>query len=238
MRKVIGSKKQEMRNRILNYINQFLDERTDVFLNEKDLQFYLVRKLIDTNTFDKVYIDYEIKTDYLPEFYGDYIWKNDRKIVIDILIKNDGVFYPINVNYRTINTLLNEKYLIFEETNYVLNKNKAPHSIVCYNIWKGVRTLELLNNHYYQFIERGITIFITNDFKYSSSVFRNDCQFRSFAFSEALINEVRWENATENRLNKYPNFELTYTYECEWRILNIITKKENREVLETTLLIL
>jgi hypothetical protein len=202
-------------NEISLLIQSILLERNTAFLKEQDIQIYLAMKLIESEIFDKVFVEYRVPINLI----NDYPWGNTNKIDIDILLEKEGRFMPVEIKYKTKSTII-ERRLLGTNTRIEL-ANHVAHTNSCYDIWKDVKRNELLASTF-DSVNNGVVIFITNDEKYIHGP-NNRSSYYNFSFrNTSEINEVRWgPNVNASKLISHPNYVLDITYNINWVNMNI-----------------
>ena len=77
-------------------ILKFFNQNNELFFNERDLQMHLALWLKESkNNYDDVDIEYYVPQNELKE----YIWDNELRI--DIVVKKEEEFLPIEIKYKT-----------------------------------------------------------------------------------------------------------------------------------------
>ena len=116
------------------------------------------------NSYDDVDVEYFVPWHEL-EKVGEYIWKTELRL--DIVVKKDGVFVPIELKYKTkklerqihrFDELLDEKVVVM--------KNQGAQDLGMYDFWKDVRRVELVRNRFKR-VKNGLVVFVTNDILYT-----------------------------------------------------------------------
>jgi hypothetical protein len=202
------------KNEIKSLLRNLLLQRNDVFLKEQDIQIYLAVQLINSNMFDNVYVEYRVPVNLID----GYIWANDYKVDIDILLEKEGEFMPIEIKYKTLETRIHKNLFGEINTTIVLPYDVAQN-ISSYSVWKDVKRNELIKSNFENVVD-GISIFITNDSKYIIGPGINT-QYYQFSLREGNnLDRIVWNNVTEEKLQKLPNFDLEEPYIVRWEELN------------------
>jgi hypothetical protein len=201
------------KNEIKKLIRRILSEREEVFLKEQDIQLYLAMKLIDTNMFDNVFLEYRVPI----ELINGYIWSNDNKIDIDIIIEKNDQFFPIEIKYKTKETEINRMLFNSHDININLTKDGAETNNT-YFVWKDVKRNEIISSTF-ENVLLGLTLFITNEDRYSNGP-RTNTQYYPFSLRNSTeVSNIEWNGASESKLEKLPNFELENGYVVNWEEL-------------------
>ena len=80
-------------------VNQFLEQFNELLFNERDFQMHLATWLRNSaNSYDDVDVEYFVPWHEL-EKVGEYIWKTELRL--DIVVKKDSVYVPIELKYKT-----------------------------------------------------------------------------------------------------------------------------------------
>lgn len=190
-------------------IEAFLESREEKFFNERDLQMHLALYLERSNKYDKVEVEYYVpKSELLPE----YMWDSEMKI--DIVVRKDGKFVPIELKYKT-KAIAGVHYKRFGEkiSDDCIIKNQAAQNISKYDFWKDVRRLEILKKKFKN-IHGGICLFLTNDQSYKSTP-RDNAKCKNFSMNPSSLHgtNMNWQgDAPKSR----PNFTLDREYYTRW----------------------
>ncbi len=163
-----------MREQILEQISNALSIRNEFFIREQDIQLYLTNYFINTNLFDRVYIEYHIPS----LFINNYPWTDSNKIYIDIVLEKDSVFYPIEIKYKTKSQLI--PLLIFGQNENITLGQHGAQNIGCYDFWKDVKRLELFEQNF-QNVEKGIMLFLSNDNSYQNAPLNQNVGYAKFS---------------------------------------------------------
>ena len=193
-------------------IEAFLESREEKFFNERDLQMHLALYLERSNKYDKVEVEYYVpKSELLPE----YMWDSEMKI--DIVVRKDGKFVPIELKYKTKAIDGDQDIERFGEQicNVNIIKNQAAQNISKYDFWKDVRRIEILKSKFRN-IEGGICLFLTNDQSYQKEP-NNSAKCKSFSMSQGLHHRDKsWQGKQEKEIASRPNFKVEKEYAIKW----------------------
>lgn len=80
-------------------ISSFLSERTELFLNESDLQMKLSVYLMQSGNYDDVNVEYYIPFNQLD----GYLWNNE--LYIDIVVRRGDEYVAVELKYPTKKSL-------------------------------------------------------------------------------------------------------------------------------------
>lgn len=130
---------------ILNNIIKSMAGNRPFFYSEFDFQHYLALEL-KANGYD-VFLEYPVKVGNVCH--------------IDIIAKKDGVFYPIELKYKTKAMICPGLF----GTSHQLQSHRA-YEKNRYLFWKDVDRLEKLKKQYEGKIGEGYAVFLTNDDSY------------------------------------------------------------------------
>lgn len=131
-------------------IKEFLDKELKVgriFLNEWDFQMNLTLFLTDIKKY-KVYLEYAVPFVFCEKANGTYPFTNKENINIDIVIEKEGLFYPIELKYKTKKAVI--EFERFGETKTLSLKDQSRIPMSRYDFWKDVARLEFLKNNFNQ----------------------------------------------------------------------------------------
>jgi hypothetical protein len=163
-----------MRNLILQQITNALSIRNFFFIREQDIQLYLANYLINSNLFDRVFLEYHIPSLLI----NNYPWADSNNIYIDIVIEKDNLFYPIEIKYKTRAQLI--PLLIFGQNENIILGQHGAQNIGCYDFWKDLKRLELFEQNF-ENVERGVMLFVSNDFTYQNAPLNQNVGYAQFS---------------------------------------------------------
>lgn len=169
-------------------MNELKKERK-VFASERDFQFelaFVIRKKYPKAT---------VILEYCPDF--------DPNMHIDILVKIDGKWIPIELKYKNKGC----KITVIEKKNE-MEYNLKYHSCVCdirYDYLEDVERIEKIKNNKKQMFEKGYAIFITNN----SNFYEKSYPLNSLHEGNN-ISPANSKNYTKNKLN------ITGSYDMKW----------------------
>lgn len=206
-----------MRQQILEQINIALSMQNEIFIREQDIQLYLAYYFRKTNMFKNVFIEYHIPRELL----SNYEWTDVNNIYIDIVLEKDNLFYPIEIKYKTEEQVL--PLLIFGQNTKVKLKRQGANNIGCYDFWKDIKRLELLEQTFSN-VERGIVLFVTNDIKYLKLPSSTNVGYAQFSINQgreiANNSYITW-NGDLTISNNRPGFTLNHYYFINWTKMNM-----------------
>lgn len=154
---------QQIEADIKEFLNKELKEGK-IFLNECDFQMNLSLFLTHIKGY-KVYLEYEVPLDFLEKANETYPFANKGNINIDIVIEKEGLFYPIELKYKSKKATIN--FERFGEAKSVSLKDQSRIPMSRYDFWKDVARLEFLKNNFNQ-VPGGLCIFLTNNQIYTN----------------------------------------------------------------------
>lgn len=195
-------------------IRSFLSDRTELFLNENDLQMKLSVYLMQSGNYDDVNVEYYIPFNQLD----GYLWNNE--LYIDIVVRRGDEFVAVELKYPT--KKITEPILRFGEqlSEVPLLKEHSAQDIVQYNFWKDVRRMELLKKRFPS-VKKGLAILLTNDMLYMKPR-REGIVCEQFSTAEGMHNSSRhWSTRKEWMDKGYPDFDLDGQYAIEWHHSNL-----------------
>lgn len=211
-------------------IECFLENREELFFNERDLQMHLALYLIDKHR-DEWDVDVEY---YVPskQFDKDYPWKKSRnpkepqEMRIDIVVsdKEKQEYVPIEIKYKTkkidSKSIKNFDRLGECEEELDLLKDQSARDLGMYNYWKDIRRVELVCKKYEK-VKNGFALFLTNDIKYTDKPSKEDCNYYNFSIHQNKhLNkeEIKWKS-DDSKIAKspsYPAFKVDGEYCLGW----------------------
>ena len=196
-------------------VNQFLEQFNELLFNERDFQMHLATWLRNSaNSYDDVDVEYFVPWHEL-EKVGKYIWKTELRL--DIVVKKDNVFVPIELKYKT--KKLERRIHRFDELldeKVVVMKNQGAQDLGMYDFWKDVRRLELVNKRF-EHVKGGLAVFVTNDSLYTqkSKPTSNHYLF-SMVEGEACSKQKHWCNSMSKCAQTHPDFDVEKEYSIKW----------------------
>ncbi|AVM55529.1 hypothetical protein C3V44_07790 [Capnocytophaga sp. oral taxon 864] len=149
---------------IKEFLNKELEEEGRVFLNEWDFQMSLSLFLTHIKGY-KVHLEYVVPLNFLGKKNNkEYPFANKENINIDIVIEKEGLFYLIELKYKTQRATI--KFERFGEINCVSLKDQSRIPMSKYDFWKDVARLEFLKESFEK-VKGGLCIFLTNNETYT-----------------------------------------------------------------------
>jgi hypothetical protein len=214
-----------MRQTLINHITTFLTNFVGFFHSEEEVQILLAQHLLNTGLYDNVFVEYYVNRQLIP----NYPWNNDKKISVDIVIRIDNDFIPIEIKYKTKRQVF-PHHVFGSQTNVELAKQGAQNE-GCYSFWKDIKRIEIFKETF-NLINSGLVLFITNDLSYLNQP-RADVQYGPFSIHQgrqvvqgsflnwdATIKPIRPERA-----EKFPGLTMSNSYTINWQDLNIENHK-------------
>ncbi len=197
---------------ILNFFNQ----NSEIFFNERDLQMHLSLWLKQSKSnYDDIDIEYYVPQNELDE----YKWDNELRI--DIVVKKEEEFLPIEIKYKTKKVEL--KINRFGEKlnqNVTVIKNQSAQDLGKYGFWKDIKRLELICKRFKN-VKNGVAVFLTNDQSYTKeSSPSSNCY--NFNMNEGLHStNKQWLNKETQCAKENIGFELDKEYHIYWNCYKI-----------------
>lgn len=158
-----------------------LSEKRKVFVSEDDFKFELAKLINDKD------LGFDIRLEFCPILIPN--------MHIDILlIDKNKKWIPIELKYKTklLETTINE------EAFNLKNQGAKDHG--CYAYLYDIHRIETLIKKYKDKVDKGYTIFITNDLSYREKpqLKRGKCYYQEFALTDGIIKEktLNWDSST------------------------------------------
>jgi hypothetical protein len=216
MFKQIGDNKLNiMRNQILQQIITALGLRNTFFLRELDIQIYLTNyfknlNLNDNLFYDNVFVEYHIPSNLIP----NYPW--GENIYIDIVLEKDGLYYPIEIKFKTQRQQL--PLLVFGNNINVTLEYHGAKNIGCYDFWKDVKRIELFEQTFNN-VKRGVVLFVSNDITYQNAPGNPNVGYAQFSIHQGRVipinSALNW-NGNLAVANGRPPITTNYAYSINW----------------------
>ena len=150
------------------------------FYSEADFQHNLANELRQTGY--TVYLEYPI---------GGYH--------IDIILEKDGMFYPIELKYKTCLTKCQDLF-----KNSVTLKNHGASDIARYSFWKDVYRIEQIKANWADGrIAEGYVVMLTNDEKLWTPKAQKGIDSVFEIFQSHQVKKVEWGGAKNNYAPDY-----------------------------------
>lgn len=205
---------------IKEFLNKELKEEGKAFLNEWDFQMSLSLFLTHIKGY-KVHLEYVVPLNFLVEKNKKkYPFANKENINIDIVIEKEGLFYLIELKYKTQRATI--KFERFGEINCVSLKDQSRIPISKYDFWKDVARLEFLKESFEK-VKGGLCIFLTNNKTYTKGDKGISEEFTMEAQKPHIGTLTLKDGKTKK---KCPEFSLSKDYQIEkWdKVANEETK--------------
>lgn len=191
------------------------NERDEPFYNERELQVSLALFLEQTQHYKKIYLEYyvPVKDNNKTKLSEGYVWNSKIKMEL-VVVVGDNSYIPIELKYK-IKKINEPRVMRFGESieHVDIIKTHGAEDIGCYDFWKDVRRIELVQDHYSKVVG-GIALFLTNDSLYYSP--KKENLYYNFRLSEDNNgSKMYWKDDSETK-NTHPNFELDHTYLPKW----------------------
>ena len=215
----------KIRENLINQINTFLGNHFGFFHSEEEVQILLAKYLLNTGHYDDVFVEYYVNRELVP----NYPWNNDKKIAIDIVVRVENNYIPIEIKYKTKRQIF-PHHVFGSQANVELSEQGAQNE-GCYSFWKDVKRIELLHETFNLNYE-GLVLFITNDPSYLNPP-RPDVQYGPFSIhNERQVAQgtfLNWDGTKKaikvDRAEKFPGFTISRDYTINWQKLNILNHK-------------
>jgi hypothetical protein len=214
-----------MRENLINQINTFLGNHFGFFHSEEEVQILLAKYLLNTGQYDDIFVEYYVNRELVP----NYPWNNDKKISIDIVVRVENNYIPIEIKYKTKRQIF-PHHVFGSQTNVELAEQGAQNE-GCYSFWKDIKRIELLYETF-NLNYAGLVLFITNDLSYLNPP-RADVQYGPFSIHNgrqvAQGTFLNWDGTRKaikaDRAEKFPGFTISRNYTINWQNLNILNHK-------------
>jgi hypothetical protein len=214
-----------MRQILINQIRTFLNNHVGFFHSEEEIQILLAKYLSNVGNYDDIFLEYYVS----KKLITNYPWDNDKKISVDIVVRIDNDYIPIEIKYKTKRQIFPHK-VFGSQTNVELAKQGAQNE-GCYSYWKDIKRIELLKEAF-NLNNLGIVLFITNDLSYLNSP-RPNVQYEPFSIHEGRTvlqgSFLNWDTTRKpikvDRAEKFPGFTISNNYLINWQDLNIQNHK-------------
>lgn len=200
---------QQIEEDIKEFLDKELEEKARVFLNEWDFQMNLYLFLTHIKGY-KVHLEYVVPLKFFVEKNKKkYPFANKENINIDIVIEKEGLFYLIELKYKTQRTTI--KFERFGEINCVSLKDQSRIPMSKYDFWKDVARLEFLKESFEK-VKGGLCIFLTNNETYT----KGDKGISEEFIMEAQRSHIGTLTLKDGKTKKKcPEFSLSKDYQIE-----------------------
>jgi hypothetical protein len=214
-----------MRDNLINQIGTFLENHKGFFHSEEEVQILLAKYLLNSGQYDDIFVEYYVNRELVP----NYPWNNDKKISIDIVVRVENNYIPIEIKYKTTRQIF-PHHVFGSQTNVELAEQGAQNE-GCYSFWKDIKRIELLHETF-NLNYAGLTLFITNDLSYLNEP-RPDVQYGPFSIHNgrqvAQGTFLNWDVTRKaikaDRAKKFPGFTISRNYTINWQNLKILDHK-------------
>lgn len=209
-------------------IEDFLRKNTKLFYNERDLQMNLALFLKSKGYYDEVFLEYSLPLSLLPKEIEE-LKKNERKglffrenkkgkeimdsnIRIDIVLLKGGIFYPIEIKYKTKKEKGKSEFSRFGVKMGELKhfKDQGAQNIGRYSFWKDVARIEFVKECFSPNIAKGFCVFVTNDESYKA-----DHTNFSMKEKEEQDGVIQWNKEELSLAKTHPKILLKQKYKIE-----------------------
>ena len=212
---------QQIEEDIKEFLNKELKEEGRVFLNEWDFQMSLSLFLTHIKGY-KVHLEYVVPLNFLVEKNKKkYPFANKENINIDIVIEKEGLFYLIELKYKTQRATI--KFERFGEIKSISLKKQSRIPMSRYDFWKDVARLEFLKKCFKK-VKGGLCVFLTNNEIYTNKELGVSEMFSMEEKGKPRSGELKFKEGALKEKN--PAFSLLEKYQIdEW--YNIKNEKTN-----------
>lgn len=186
--------------------------RTSYFTREQDIQIALAHFFETSGAFDRVFVEQHIPANFIP----NYPWTDANNVYIDLVILKDGVYYPIEIKFKTKRQEIPLSVLGNDELTSL--GQQGAQNIGCYDFWKDVKRLELYETCFPQ-VQQGIMLFVTNDEAYLQPPLNLNAGYAQFSTHEGKLvahdETLDWNGDLAISRNR-PPIQLSRTYCLTW----------------------
>lgn len=204
-------------NTLKGDIINFLENQTELMLNEMDFQMQLSLHLLLTNHYEDVNVEYYLPTKNTHLLEG-YNWNSNMRV--DIVVSREGEFIPIELKYPTKSVTRDVSRYGVIINDFPVLRNQGAQDLVKYNFWKDVRRVELLKK-IFPSVKYGLAILLTNDLNYLKET-RSEAACSGFSTSGkySVGGEMKWKEEVALKTS-HPDFYLEGQYQIKWNPLTI-----------------
>lgn len=148
-----------MREDVIRIVRNAIENRTQFYTREQEIQIHIAKELEGSGLFDYVYLEYHIPSQSIE----NYPWLDANNIYIDIVVKRNGRFLPIEIKFKTkAQQILTN---VFGTDLPIVLGQHGAQNIGCYDFWKDVKRLEIFENQF-ENVDQGVMLFVSNDESY------------------------------------------------------------------------
>lgn len=203
----------------------FLESNEELLFNERDLQMHLATWLRNSKkSYDDVDVEYYVPWEELgKDTSGEYvyIWKSELRL--DIVVKKDGEYCPIELKYKT--KKVERKISRFNEElsdEVIIMKNQGAQDLGMYDFWKDIRRVELVRNRFTN-VKGGLAVFVTNDPLYTKASRENSNNYllNMTEGKHSVIKHWQNEESACAKMKSYKSFEVEKEYSIKWHHRNV-----------------
>ena len=192
---------------IESYLNK---EHSEILFNERDFQMHLATCLKESGHYDDVDLEYYVPTDILNGYRE--LW--DAELRIDILVRKEKEYCPIELKYKTKQIKSSLKRFGELVKDVVIVKNQGAQNLGMYGFWKDVKRVEMVKDRFGG-VTSGVVVFLTNDDLYMKPS-REDSNNYQFTMCEGVNSRSkRWQRDTKIT-SAYKDFDLSKDYNITW----------------------
>lgn len=192
----------------------FLKSYDELLFNERDFQIHLATWLRNSaNAYDDVDVEYYVPWQELNKV-GNYFWESELRL--DIVVKKDGDFCPIELKYKT--KKVERQISRFDEImddKVIVMKNQGAQDLGMYDFWKDVRRVELVRKRFKR-VKGGLAVFMTNDDYYKKGS-RMSSNSYSFNMTNGVHSPIKhWKSEDSTCAKTHKSFEVDSEYAIKW----------------------
>lgn len=189
--------------------------------NEHAFQLYLSQYLLQSKHYDDVLVEYLVEKDSLRPYITAedeaLLKERSKKLYVDIVVEKDGEYALLELKFPLyLYSDFHPKR--FGEAEVIDKKTSTAQNNTCYNYWKDVRRIELIQSRYSKVIG-GIALLLTNAPAYWGTP-RKESEYRGVAiYADRDLSPRRaWLNpdGVELEDEDYPSFTLDRGYQPAW----------------------
>lgn len=204
----------QIRQQIINNLTKALQQyNKGYFLREEDIQLYLYNYLTQTGQYSNTFIEYYVPITMVPQYPKEW---GDKSIYIDIVVEKDGLYYPIEIKYKTNTQEINSLSIFGTHNTKIALHHQGAQNIGCYSFWKDIKRLETFETSFKN-VQQGIMLFITNDASYTKEP-RETSSYKDFSLHAHVVkkgDELKWGEKTQTAVGR-PSITVIHKYTITW----------------------
>ena len=196
-----------------------LAEKRELFFSEADFQFSLAWHIKEKHEEYEVFLEYPFNI-CKKDKKGNY---NKNTIYLDIVLKNNDKFIPIELKYKT-------KELHYGKYNL---KNQEAKDLGCYDYLKDIQRIEYFKESNKDSFDSGYAILLTNDMGYTKKP-NSNAGYKEFSLSDGEIKfgNLDWSETISEGTKKGREepIKLNNQYHLNWNSYSNIKEVEKNSV--------